>query len=246
MKSLIITALLAFSTICLTAQWGDNHIKLSENITTETKDITGFDKIDVSEDFEVFIRFSDTAEKVEIEANENLHDMIQVEKEGGTLKIWTKPYSTGGIGKWRGAQEKLVAYITANSLSEIRGDEDVVIELKDKLRTDKLSIILSEDCTLEGELEVNELIVDLDEDCTLNIEGSTRTMQAKANEDCYIKGKDFTVGDLEIELVEDSEAKLNVTGDIDLLAREDSYFYHNGNGNFTRKKLRGDSEIKRW
>ena len=246
MKSSIFTVLFTFTVFALTAQWGDNHIKLSENITTETKDITGFSKIDVSEDFEVFINFSESSDKVEIEANENLHDLIIVEKKGETLKISTKSYSTGGIGKWKGAKEKLVAHITVNNLTEIKGDEDVVIELKDKFRGDNLSIKLVEDCTLRGHLEVNTLEVDLDEDSILNIEGSSQTMIAKATEDSYIKGADFTVGNLELELIEDSEAKLNVTGDIDLVAREDSNFYHRGGGTFVRKKVRGDSKVKAW
>ena len=66
-------------------------------LTTETKNITGFDKIEVGEDFEVFIKFSNRAESIKIEANENLHDCIIVKKEGNTLKIDTKSYSTGKL-----------------------------------------------------------------------------------------------------------------------------------------------------
>jgi len=41
---------------------GDNYIKLSENITTEIKATEAFDRIDVIEDFKVFIKFSDRNE----------------------------------------------------------------------------------------------------------------------------------------------------------------------------------------
>lgn len=176
-----------------------------------------------------------------------MHDLIRVEKVGGTLKIDTKSYNLGtGWGKKGGARERLVAYITAKQLTEIKGDEDVVIELEDKLYADKLTINLDEDCTLIGHLEVQNLVVELDEDSYLDIEGSTQTMEVEANEDSKIKGFDFVVGDLAIELNGDSEAKLTVNGDIDLRARGDSYFHYRGDGHFIRKRVIGDSEVKHW
>lgn len=246
MRSSILTIIFALSFTSIFAQRGDNFIKLSDKITTENRNITGFDKIEVSEDFEVYIRFSDTTEKVEIEANENLHPLIKVEQKGNRVKISTKSYSTKSGGFRGGAHERLVAYITAKRLTEISADEDVVIELEDKLSAEKLSINLEEDCTLTGHIEVENLIVNLDEDSVLEIEGSAQNMDVQADEDSVIGGFDFEVGDLVIELNEDSVAKLTVNGNIELDANEDSYFYYRGNGTFTHKRLRGDSEVKTW
>jgi len=248
MRISILSLIFILTACSLFSQRGENYIKLSDNITTETKDISGFDKIDVSEDFKVHIRFTDGPEKVEIRANENLHDLIQVEKNGQTLKISTKSYSNnnwGGKGGGKGAQEKLVAYITANKLSEIKAEEDVSIILENELYADNLTINLIEDTTLEGFIEVNNLVVLLDEDSVIDLEGSAQNMDVKANEDCLIKGYDFNVGNLDIKLDEDSTAKLTVNGDIDLRAKEDSYFYYRGDGQFTSKRLTGDSEVKR-
>jgi len=228
------------------SQWRDNYIELSRNITTETKNITGFDKIDVSEDFEVHIHFSDSSEKVEIQANENLHALIQVKKEGRTLKIDTKSYSTGSWNNKGGAKERLVAIITVTNLTEIRGNEDVTIVLEDAIQAEELTISLDEDSTLEGFLDVQYLVVKLNEDSVLDIAGSAHTMQVKANEDSSIYGYDFVVGQLDIVLNEDSEAKLTVNGDIDLRAREDSSFHYQGKGHFVRKRLTGDSEASHW
>jgi len=241
-----LTLLLTLVSTSVFAQWNKNHIKLSHNITTETISTTGFNKLSVSEDFEVYIRFSDKEEKVEIEANENLHDLIQVENDGQTLKIFTKSYSTSYRSYKNDARERLVAYITTKTLSEISADEDVIIELEDKLFADKLTINLHEDSALTGYLEVKNLVVNLDEDSILDIEGSARTMDVKANEDSVIHGLAFIVGNVSIKLNEDSKAKLTVLGEIDLRANEDSYFYYKGDGYFTRKRLTGDSEVRHW
>lgn len=240
----LFTALLTIGTAF--GQW-DNHLELSPKITTQTKDITGFDKIVAGEDFEVFIKFSDKAESVKIEANKNLHDYIIVKKEGNTLKIDTKSYSTGNYGsKRRGAKERLVAYVTAKNLTSIEGDEDVVFELDDRLVANTLNIKLAEDCTLSGVLEIQNLIVDLDEDSVLDIEGSAHKMELEANEDSMVKNYDFVVHDLTVRLREDSEARLTVNGNIDLRASGDSQFYYKGNGKVIKKRLTGDAEMKHW
>lgn len=246
MKLFILSIALTLSTTSSFSQKGDNYIKLSHNITKEIKDITGFEKIDVSEDFEVYISFSETTEKVVIEANENLHDKIVVEKDGDKLKIYTKSYSYSynNLKKSSGAKEKLVAYITANNLSEIKGTEDVQIVLKDKLYTDNLIIDLDEDTTLKGYIEAKNLVVLLNEDSTVYLNGSAESMMVDADEDSIIAGYDFVVDNADIKLNEDSVAKLTVNGKIDLRAKEDSFFYYKGNGHFTSKHLSGDSEVR--
>ena len=242
--SVLTLFLFAFTVNTAFSQWNNNYISLSHKITTENKPITDFDKLEVGEDFEVIIKFSDDAESVAIEANENLHEYITVEKKGNTLKIDTKSYSTRG--KNGGARERLVAYITAKQLTEIKGEEDVVIELDDKLVGENLTIDLDEDAVLEGYIEVQNLTVKLNEDSTVDIEGSASNMDIEANEDSMVKGYDFEVGDLNVELSEDSEAKLTVNGTIELRARGDSNFYYRGKGKITRQRLTGDSEVKYW
>lgn len=240
MKPTFLSILTFLVVTSLSAQMG-NNIQLSSNITTLTKDISGFDKIEVSEDFEVYIHFSDSTEKVDIEANENLHELINVEKDGSTLKINTKSYSTIGRSK---VKERLVAHITAKQLVEIKGNEDVVIHLKDKLSTKELSIDLDEDSTLSGHIEVQRLKVNLDEDSILDITGSAQSLNLKADEDSVMKGFDFVANDVTAHLNEDSEAKLTINGGIKLRAKEDSYFHFKGDGHFVRKILTGDSEVK--
>lgn len=247
MKLSVLTVLIALLTIGTTfGQW-NNHLELSHKITTETKNISGFDRIEVGEDFEVIIKFSDQAESVKIEANENLHDYIIVEKEGNTLTIDTKSYSTGNYSnKKSGARERLIAYVTAKHLVAIEGKEDATIELDDKLVGNTLRIRLDEDSFMSGVLEVQNLIVDLDEDSVLDIEGTAHKMELEANEDSMVKNYDFVVHDLDVRLREDSEARLTVNGNIELRASGDSQFYYKGRGKVIKKRLTGDAEMKHW
>ncbi|MEM1121833.1 MAG: head GIN domain-containing protein [Bacteroidota bacterium] len=246
MRICLLTAFVIFlNSHTVFAQWSNNYIELSPNITTKDHLISNFKKLDVGEDFEVFVKFGNV-ESIKIEANENLHDLIIVEKKGNTLKIDTQPYSTWAKGKRQRTNERLVAYITAKELVSIEGEEDVVIELDNRLETASLDIRLDEDATLSGAIKVKNLMVDLNEDSTLDLEGSAQKMELMANEDSMFKSYDFEVQDLIVELNEDSQAKITVNGTIDLEARGDSNFYYKGNAKIVRQRLRGDSQVKSW
>jgi hypothetical protein len=58
----------------------------SGNVVTQEEAITGFDKLDVSQGFQVVVRQGDTFSVV-IRVDDNLVERLNVVKEGGTLKI---------------------------------------------------------------------------------------------------------------------------------------------------------------
>ncbi len=245
MKVSILTSIVLLFSLSISAQWGNNFIKLSENITTETRKFSGFKELNFSEDFKVFIEFSETDQNVQITANENLHALINVSQQGEALNFNLESYSTqSGNCKKCGASEKLEVHITMSELKELTADEDVIINFENKLTTDELKIALTEDCVLRGEIETKRLELSLDEDCSVKFRGSTNDMKATIVEDSFFKGKDFEVESLKIFLDEDSFAKIKVSKDIDLVAKDDSIFYNEGNASFSRKRLLGDSEVR--
>jgi len=241
MKNTFVLIFLAFSTVTF-GQWG-NTINLSSNITKETRDVTDFTKISATDDFVVYIKLSNTEDKVEIEANENLHEYIVVEKEGDVLKLSTKSYSTNSK---KGADEKLVAHVTAKRLTAISGDGDAEIKIINKISANSFSIYLDDDAVLKGAIAVKSLDVDMDDDAELEIEGSADTVDIDADSDSMIDGYRFVVNDLDIKLDGDSEARLTVNGKINITTRGDSEFTYKGNGTIEHKKVSGDSGINHY
>ena len=56
----------------------DNYITPNGNVTTISKTLSGYNELEVSDQFTVYITFSDTIESIEVEANANLHAHINV------------------------------------------------------------------------------------------------------------------------------------------------------------------------
>lgn len=61
-------------------------IKGSKIVTVAVKEINGFENIEVNDNFEVFLVKSES-HSLEIEADDNLHDIINFEVSGNTLRI---------------------------------------------------------------------------------------------------------------------------------------------------------------
>ncbi len=172
-------SILTFSLLCFTycfsySQW--QKIKLSNKISTEEKDLTGFNKIDACCDFEVFVRFSKGKESVKIEANENLHPYIVAQKMGKTLKLGIKK----GIGTY--GKKQLSAYITVKEIMSFEGSGDVVFELENQLNTEDVSIKLAGDSQLSGKMKVKNLVAVLRGDSKLNLSGSANILELDARE----------------------------------------------------------------
>ena len=88
MKNLksILLALVAFSIITTSCKKNDD-VTPSNNVTILDKTITGYTQLKVSDPFKVYVTFSDTEEKIQVEANSNLQQYITVEKQNNQLVI---------------------------------------------------------------------------------------------------------------------------------------------------------------
>lgn len=72
--------------LLLVLQTSAQKLKGSKNVTVVPKDVTGFDAIEVTDNIDLFVTFSDRLE-VETEADDNLQESIRVEVNAGTLYV---------------------------------------------------------------------------------------------------------------------------------------------------------------
>lgn len=85
MKKLVYIIILVFATSISLSQKKEK-IKGSKIVTVETKSVESFEALEVADDIEVFL-IKGTECGVEIEADDNLHEAIQIEISGNILKL---------------------------------------------------------------------------------------------------------------------------------------------------------------
>lgn len=107
-------------------------IKGSQIITLTTKQVESFDTIDIADNLEVFLVPSDT-NAVEIEADDNLHDIVVFEIIGATLKLHT----TKDVIK---AKKFSVRINYTNNLKLVIAKDEVVLNALAELTLDNITI----------------------------------------------------------------------------------------------------------
>ncbi len=237
MKSRLIFGLLATALIVSSCE--TESIRASNEISTREYSFSDYSRLQVSGDFDAFVRFSDTEERIEIEANSNLQDKIIVSKDGNTLRIRLE----NNINVRGNATMK--AYITTRNISDYRVSGDSYLELENVLQTDNVSLDVTGDSRFIGEIEATTLLVDLKGDSEVDVFGTAKALNADLSGDSELKDYDMSVEDLILKLTGDSEAFLSVSETIDIDASGDSVLNYRGNAEIIRQRLSGDSKVKK-
>ncbi len=237
MKSITIFGLLA--TLLMVSSCDTESIRVSDEISTREYSFTDYSKLELAGDFDAYVRFSDTEERIEIEANANLQDKIIVSKTGNTLKIRLE----NNVSVRGNATMK--AYITTRNIDDYRVSGDSFVQLENLLATDNIAIEVLGDSRFTGELETNNLFINLKGDSEVNAFGTATTLNADLSGDSELKDYDLAVEELILDLSGDSEAYLTVSETIDVDASGDSVLNYRGNAEIIRQRLTGDSRIRK-
>ncbi len=211
-------------------------IQPSGNIISKDYDHVGFDGLNISTDFNAVVTKGDKI-SVRIECDDNLVPYILVENKGGVLHV-RHQNSMGIRGK-----ETLIAHITMPQLNSVNGSADAIIELKNNFDSQNMTIDLSGDSVMKGEISVGNLNVKLRGDSYLKVRGTANNVNARLRGDSEIKYFDFIVKDLNLDLDGDSIAELTVENSMSIELDGDSEMRYKGSPKIIRQSIRGDSDV---
>lgn len=102
-------------------------IKGSRAVTISPRETAAFETIEVDNNFDIFLTYGDNC-AIEIEADDNLHDLIKTELNGGNLRI----SSSQEISSYKKLSLKItytsnLKIVSSNDDSTITGLEDIVL-----------------------------------------------------------------------------------------------------------------------
>ncbi|WP_339712931.1 head GIN domain-containing protein [uncultured Kriegella sp.] len=216
-----------------------DHVLVSKRITTREFTYSDYSGIKVSNAFNVYVTFSDTEERIEVEANANLHDKIRVQKEGNDLVIEMKKHTL-----IRG-KSTLDVYIKTKNISnfDISGASEVFLE--NELITQSANIELSGASDFYGALNVSALEIQAKGASNIDLFGNAAHLDASLSGSSELKDYDFIVGAIDLRLSGASEAFLSVTESIDINASGASTFNYKGNATIRDESLSGGSKVRR-
>ncbi|MBA7524403.1 hypothetical protein ES705_16541 [subsurface metagenome] len=211
----------------------------SEKITTQQETFTDYHSIDASNAFTVYVSFSETEEKIEIEANENVHPYIIVEKVSDKLIIKLKDnISIKGSAT-------LHAYITTKEVIDYSASGASRFLLLDKLSGKDVGIWLSGASIFNAYLDTESVSADLSGASVVDLAGSSDLLQVSASGASTVRSYAFIVKDLTINLSGASNAYLTVNVKMDVVASGASNLYYKGTAVINSQDLSGGSNIQK-
>ncbi|RLD21272.1 MAG: hypothetical protein DRI71_09255 [Bacteroidetes bacterium] len=216
----------------------NNDINPSSNITRQDRTIIDYSGIEISTAFTVDITFSSTEDKIEIEANENLHALIDVVKSGNNLVIKLKDNTN-----IHGNTTLKAHIITSNTLEEIFVSGASLLTLNNRLDATNLGISISGASNFNGLLSATSIILNADGASNIELAGSAEQLSINGAGASTIGSYQMNVYDVTCNLSGACQTSLTVIGSIDLTASEASIFMYKGGAQVTNLNLSGASQI---
>ena len=107
-------------------------IKGSKTVTVAQREIAAFENIEIEDNLQVYLS-KGGAEGIEIEADDNLHEVIMSEVNGGTLKLYTAKEVSG-------AKSLSVRITYTDNLKSITAKNEVIVNALADLQVENITV----------------------------------------------------------------------------------------------------------
>jgi hypothetical protein len=218
---------------------GREQIEGSGKTATESFDIRGFSRVDVSHAFRVDI-VQGSSYKIVVRVDEKLQPHLRVEKRGDTLIIGLRPTMRFNF--------RNVVMEAEVQMPELRGLEasgatDVRISGFSSARD--FEVDLSGASYLEGDITAGNVRIEASGASHVRLKGKAEDLRLDVSGASSLDLEDFPAEDGHIELSGASEVEVVLSGVLDIDASGASHLYFSGSPTMGKIDLSGASSIKR-
>ena len=214
---LLFFGLSLFLSSCIYGDWS-NGVAGDGNVVTEAIDITGFTGVHASSGIDVEI--SQGPFQVEVVADENLHEIITVEREGSLLKI-------GSERNIYRAESRLVK-VSLPELDEIRISSAGDIEGETDFACKDLEISISSAGDLDLVVDADHIDVSISSSGDCDLQGSARTLDATLSSAGDLNAFDLVAEIVHVSVSSAGDAEVHATGEIHMSASSAGNIYYKG------------------
>lgn len=217
--------------------FNEKSVKLSGVTKVSTKEVSAFDKVDVSGAIDVIVNIGNKSEVV-IEADSAIMPYIVTEVKDRELRIYNK----GIIGSFNFKNNKIVVTITTPSILELESSGACDVTIND-LKTDMFKVSLSGACDLIGSFECNVLDFESSGSSDSKLKGKVKNCNIELSGACDIKALDLEVDSLKIEGSGSSNVEITVQNSLDVELSGASELRYKGEPKYIKTDMSGVSNL---
>tara|TARA_R110002073_G_scaffold139232_2_gene289366 strand:- start:140659 stop:141510 length:852 start_codon:yes stop_codon:yes gene_type:complete len=253
MKKLILLITISFACFSIHAQ-KKTKVKGNKVIVTDTRTFDYFTRIELNDEIEIELKHGNSA-KLEIEADENLHEVIESDISNGALVL--------SLNKRITSSKKLnltlyvddLDYIELNDESEIKGvdpfkffgmelvlnnkslleiqfeTQNLIVESNEKARgkfivkADSVTVDAKESSKLEFDLNAEKLVVDAYGSSTSEFVGKVALLNVTANDNATFKGPNLVSTNATVIALNKSDTYINSKNELEITAKNKAEVY---------------------
>jgi len=211
----IIGITLVISLILSSCLFMGPSVKGNGNVTEETRQVKEFDQINVSRGMNVYIIQGSPA-KVVVIADNNLHEAIETEVDGGVLKVLTNK-------NIRSAKEKKVM-VTMEKLTAVKATSGSNVYSQNQIMTDNMELSANSGANLNMEVNAKYLKAECSSGANIKLSGLAKKAELEVSSGANLKGQELKAhycimrassgGNVFASVIERLEAKASSGGNI--------------------------------
>jgi hypothetical protein len=237
LATLIAVAVLAVALLIPGLSLGCERISVtgSGNLTTETHDLTGFTRVEAQSGFQIEVTQSSTF-SIEITADDNIHEFIEVQKSGETLSIRLR-------GNRFYHSVTLEATVTMPELYKIELSGGSQATITGFSSSHDFEAEMSGGSQLSGDITAADADFELSGGSQVNLEGTGDGLVVDASGGSQLDLEGFSINDAYIEISGGGRATVNVSGTLDVNLSGGSKVLYVGEPTLGDIQLSGDSTV---
>ncbi|MEN8702955.1 MAG: head GIN domain-containing protein [Polaribacter sp.] len=185
---------------------GNKNVEVADRTVAED-----FTKIKVSTGLDLYLS-QGTENKITLEADENLHEIIFTKIENGELKI----YSDKNI--WNAKAKKV--YLTVKGLTSIVATSGSNVYTEEELSVENINIVSTSGADIDLNLNANSVISTATSGSDIKLNGTTIQHTCSATSGASIEAYDLTSENVTVNVT--SGADINIYASVSLEARATS------------------------
>ncbi len=237
MKHLFVLALALLEFSCNDG----SEIIPSGNVVEETRTITSFTEVEVSNGISLYIS-QDDGDDITIKTDDNIIQYIETFTKGEKLHVKLKDGIEIESSDNRRNIKVSLSAMTIRSLHATGGSN---IEFVSPFKTSELELTASGGPTISGELDLDEFTCDISGGGKIELNGNCQQMYISASGGSKLHLYKIPTDDSKIEISGGTIAELNVSKTLYVNASGGSKIYLKGDAEITEQTLSGGSEISK-
>ncbi len=196
------------------------HIHGNGKVVKQERNISGFDKISVSTGIELILT-QDNLEKVVVEVDENILEILKTEVEGGKLKI----YLEEGVSHTK----TMKVYVTVKQLNSITASSGSEVKTVNKINAENLTVSSSSGSEVTMEVNCSMVTADSSSGSELTVSGTSMAIKAESSSGSELNASQLVAEKGEASASSGSNLDVHVTKEIKAHASSGSDITVTGN-----------------